>query len=57
MMNSRRISLVLKQIFIVNLLLISLIAKAQNQTKAIKKVLINAVGFGGNAVSILIEKA
>ena len=32
MMNSRRISLVLKQIFIVNLLLISLIAKAQNQT-------------------------
>lgn len=32
-------------------------AKAQNQTKAIKKVLINAVGFGGNAVSILIEKA
>lgn len=32
-------------------------AKAQNQTKTIKKVLINAVGFGGNAVSILIEKA
>ena len=32
MMNSRRISLVLKQIFIVNLLLISLIATAQNQT-------------------------
>ena len=32
-------------------------AKAQNQTKPIKKVLINAVGFGGNAVSILIEKA
>jgi 3-oxoacyl-(acyl-carrier-protein) synthase len=31
--------------------------KAQNQTKTIKKVLINAVGFGGNAVSILIEKA
>lgn len=28
----------------------------QNQTKSIKKVLINAVGFGGNAVSILIEK-
>jgi 3-oxoacyl-(acyl-carrier-protein) synthase len=32
-------------------------AKKQNQTKPIKKVLINAVGFGGNAVSILIEKA
>jgi 3-oxoacyl-(acyl-carrier-protein) synthase len=32
-------------------------AKAQNQTKSIKKVLINAVGFGGNAVTILIEKA
>jgi len=29
----------------------------QNDTKTIKKVLINAVGFGGNAVSILIEKA
>jgi 3-oxoacyl-(acyl-carrier-protein) synthase len=29
----------------------------QNHTKIIKKVLINAVGFGGNAVSILIEKA
>ena len=28
----------------------------QNQTKSIKKVLINAVGFGGNAVSVLIEK-
>ncbi|TDO95467.1 beta-ketoacyl synthase N-terminal-like domain-containing protein [Flavobacterium sp. 245] len=28
----------------------------QNQNKAIKKVLINAVGFGGNAVSVLIEK-
>lgn len=28
----------------------------QNQIKSIKKVLINAVGFGGNAVSILIEK-
>lgn len=28
----------------------------QNQAKSIKKVLINAVGFGGNAVSILIEK-
>ncbi|MFH6997709.1 beta-ketoacyl synthase N-terminal-like domain-containing protein [Flavobacterium sp. FlaQc-57] len=28
----------------------------QNQVKSIKKVLINAVGFGGNAVSILIEK-
>jgi 3-oxoacyl-(acyl-carrier-protein) synthase len=32
-------------------------SKAQNQTKTIKKILINAVGFGGNAVSILIEKA
>jgi len=32
-------------------------AEVQNQTKTIKKVLINAVGFGGNAVSILIEKA
>ncbi|OMQ12539.1 beta-ketoacyl synthase N-terminal-like domain-containing protein [[Flexibacter] sp. ATCC 35103] len=29
----------------------------QNQTKAIKRILINAVGFGGNAVSILIDKA
>ena len=29
----------------------------QYHTKTIKKVLINAVGFGGNAVSILIEKA
>ncbi|MDA6068183.1 beta-ketoacyl synthase [Flavobacterium sp. AC] len=29
----------------------------QTQTKSIKRVLINAVGFGGNAVSILIEKA
>lgn len=28
----------------------------QTQTKPIKKVMINAVGFGGNAVSILIEK-
>ena len=28
----------------------------QNQTKSIKKVLINAVGFGGNAVTILLEK-
>lgn len=28
----------------------------QSQTKSIKKVLINAVGFGGNAVSILVEK-
>ena len=32
-------------------------AEVQKQTKPIKKVLINAVGFGGNAVSILIEKA
>ncbi|URC13510.1 beta-ketoacyl synthase N-terminal-like domain-containing protein [Flavobacterium sp. B183] len=28
----------------------------QKQTKSIKRILINAVGFGGNAVSILIEK-
>jgi 3-oxoacyl-(acyl-carrier-protein) synthase len=28
----------------------------QNQTRSIKRVLINAVGFGGNAVSILIDK-
>lgn len=28
----------------------------QNQTKDIKKVLVNAVGFGGNAVSILISR-
>lgn len=32
-------------------------AEAQQQTKPLKKILINAVGFGGNAVSILIEKA
>lgn len=32
-------------------------SKAQNLTKAIKKVMVNAVGFGGNAVSVLIEKA
>lgn len=30
-------------------------AQAQKQTKPIKKVLINAVGFGGNAVSILLS--
>lgn len=30
-------------------------AKAQIQTKPIKKVLINAVGFGGNAVSVLLS--
>lgn len=30
-------------------------AKVQNQTKDIKKVLVNAVGFGGNAVSILLS--
>ena len=29
-------------------------AKAQQQTKSIQKVLVNAVGFGGNAVSILL---
>jgi 3-oxoacyl-(acyl-carrier-protein) synthase len=32
-------------------------AEVQKQTKPIKKVLINAVGFGGNAVSILLQKA
>ncbi|MGO4772661.1 beta-ketoacyl synthase N-terminal-like domain-containing protein [Flavobacterium sp. W22_SRS_FK3] len=32
-------------------------AKQQNKKKSIQKILINAVGFGGNAVSILIEKA
>ncbi|MBF4517179.1 beta-ketoacyl synthase [Flavobacterium sp. ANB] len=32
-------------------------SEKQNQTKPIRKILINAVGFGGNAVSILIEKA
>ena len=31
-------------------------SKNQNKTRPIKKVLINAVGFGGNAVSILLEK-
>ncbi|MDX6180812.1 beta-ketoacyl synthase N-terminal-like domain-containing protein [Flavobacterium sp. Fl-77] len=31
--------------------------KAQKQHKEIKKILINAVGFGGNAVSVLVEKA
>jgi 3-oxoacyl-(acyl-carrier-protein) synthase len=30
-------------------------AKAQIQTKPIRKVLINAVGFGGNAVSVLLS--
>jgi 3-oxoacyl-(acyl-carrier-protein) synthase len=30
-------------------------AKTQVQTKPIKKVLINAVGFGGNAVSVLLS--
>jgi 3-oxoacyl-(acyl-carrier-protein) synthase len=30
-------------------------AEAQKQTKPIKKVLINAVGFGGNAVSLLLS--
>ena len=32
-------------------------SKAITKDRSIKKVLINAVGFGGNAVSILIEKA
>lgn len=30
-------------------------AAAQNQRKALKKVLVNAVGFGGNAVSVLLS--
>ncbi|PZX95477.1 beta-ketoacyl synthase [Flavobacterium aquariorum] len=30
-------------------------AEAQKQTKSIKKVLVNAVGFGGNAVSVLLS--
>ncbi|GEC70932.1 3-oxoacyl-(acyl-carrier-protein) synthase [Flavobacterium flevense] len=30
-------------------------AKAQQQTKSIQKVLVNAVGFGGNAVSVLLS--
>lgn len=30
-------------------------AEAQKQEKAIKKVLVNAVGFGGNAVSVLLS--
>jgi 3-oxoacyl-(acyl-carrier-protein) synthase len=30
-------------------------AEAQSQTKPIKKVLVNAVGFGGNAVSVLLS--
>lgn len=32
-------------------------SKSKKQDKSIKRVLVNAVGFGGNAVSILIEKA
>lgn len=32
-------------------------AKAQKPTKSIKKVLVNAVGFGGNAVSILLTSS
>jgi 3-oxoacyl-(acyl-carrier-protein) synthase len=31
-------------------------AKEKQHTKPLKKILINAVGFGGNAVSVLIEK-
>ncbi|WP_017258308.1 beta-ketoacyl synthase N-terminal-like domain-containing protein [Pedobacter arcticus] len=31
--------------------------QAQNQDRALKKIMINAVGFGGNAASIIIEKA
>ena len=30
-------------------------AKAQTQTKSIRKVMVNAVGFGGNAVSVLLS--
>jgi 3-oxoacyl-(acyl-carrier-protein) synthase len=32
-------------------------SESKKQEKSIKRVLVNAVGFGGNAVSILIEKA
>jgi len=32
-------------------------AKAQQPTKPIRNVMVNAVGFGGNAVSILLQKA
>lgn len=32
-------------------------AKAQKERTSIKKILVNAVGFGGNAVSVLISKA
>lgn len=32
-------------------------AKVQEQKRPIRKVLVNAVGFGGNAVSILVKKA
>ncbi|AWI24840.1 beta-ketoacyl synthase N-terminal-like domain-containing protein [Flavobacterium pallidum] len=31
-------------------------AKAQEQSRPIRKVLVNAVGFGGNAVSVVLEK-
>ncbi len=31
-------------------------AEPQEKPQKIKKVLVNAVGFGGNAVSVLIEK-
>jgi 3-oxoacyl-(acyl-carrier-protein) synthase len=31
------------------------LCEAQKQTKPIRKVLINAVGFGGNAVSVLLS--
>jgi len=31
-------------------------AEAQKERKSINKVLINAVGFGGNAVTILLSK-
>ena len=32
-------------------------ATAQGQTKPLRRILVNAVGFGGNAVSLLLEKA
>ena len=33
----------------------SLLINAQNRDQIIKKVLVNAVGFGGNAVSVLLS--
>jgi 3-oxoacyl-(acyl-carrier-protein) synthase len=31
-------------------------AEVQNEKRKIRKILVNAVGFGGNAVSILVSK-